>query len=191
MRFVSTTLSDVMILEAERHRDERGYFARTWCSRELAEHGLDPALSQCSVSFNARRGTLRGLHYQAPPHAEIKLVRCVRGALLDVAVDLRPDSKGFGQHVAVELSAENGRSLYIPRGFAHGFFTLADETEVEYFISAPYEPAAARGLRHDDPLFAIRWPGPVSVIAARDRDYPPARPAQFEELRGLVSSHGS
>ena len=191
MRFVSTTLPGVMILEAERHSDERGYFARTWCARELAEHRLDPALAQCSVSFNHRRGTLRGLHYQAPPHAEVKLVRCVRGALFDVALDLRPDSPHFRRHVGVELSAENGRALYIPRGFAHGFYTFADQTEVEYYISDPYEPRAARGLRHDDPLFSISWTGPIAVIAARDRDYPPAQPLQFEELRGLVSSHGS
>jgi dTDP-4-dehydrorhamnose 3,5-epimerase len=191
MRFLSTSLPGVTILEPERHADPRGYFARTWCVRELAEHGLDPALSQCSVSFNHRRGTLRGLHYQIPPHAEVKLVRCVRGALFDVAVDLRPDSPTFGRHLGAELTAENGRALYIPRGFGHGFYTLADATEVEYFISAPYHPDSARGVRHDDPLLRIAWPGPIEVVAQRDAEYPPARREHFEPLRGLLEPRAS
>ena len=191
MRFLSTNVPGVSVLEPERHGDARGYFARTWCARELTDHGLDPSLSQCSVSFNHRRATLRGLHYQLPPHAEVKLVRCIRGALLDVAVDLRPDSTTFGQHHAEELSAENGRALYIPRGFAHGFYTLADATEVEYFISVPHHPESARGLRHDDPLLRIRWPGPVEVISPRDAGYPPARREDFQPLRGLLESRAS
>ena len=170
MRFVSTSLAGVMILEPERHEDARGYFARTWCADELAAHGLDPSLSQCSVSFNQRWGTLRGLHYQVPPHAEVKLVRCLRGALFDVAVDLRPDSPTFRRHVGTELNPENGRALYIPRGFAHGFYTLTDSTEVEYFIGTPYHPASARGVRYDDPFLAVSWPGPVEVIAPRDAE---------------------
>jgi dTDP-4-dehydrorhamnose 3,5-epimerase len=186
MRFLSTSLPGVMVLEPERHQDPRGYFARTWCARELVEHGLDPSLAQCSVSFNHRRGTLRGLHYQVPPHSEVKIVRCVRGALYDVAVDLRPDSPEFGRHVATELTAENGRSLYIPRGFAHGFYTLAEGSEVEYFIGTAYHPAAARGVRYDDPFLGIAWPGPVEVIAPRDVEYPPARREHFEPLRGLL-----
>jgi dTDP-4-dehydrorhamnose 3,5-epimerase len=185
LRFLTTALPDTWLLEPERHADVRGYFARTWCAQELAGRGLVPGLAQCSVSFNHRRGTLRGMHYQAPPFAEVKLVRCVRGALLDVALDLRPDSPSFGRHVAVELSAENGRALYIPRGFAHGFYTLADASEVEYLISAEYRPEAARGVRFDDPRFGLPWPGRVEVIAPRDRDYPDSTPAQFEELRGL------
>lgn len=185
MRFLPTSLAGVRMVEQERHEDARGFFARTWCARELAEAGLEPALSQCSVSFNRRKGTLRGLHYQAPPHAEVKLVRCTRGALLDVAVDLRPDSPGFLQSVGVELTADNGRALYIPRGFAHGFYALADATEVEYFISTRYVPEAARGVRFDDSLLGLRWPGEVEVIAPRDRSYPDATRAQFEELRGL------
>jgi len=180
-----------MILEPERHQDVRGYFARTWCARELAEHGLDPSLSQCSVSFNLRRGTLRGLHYQVPPHAEVKLVRCLRGALLDVAVDLRPDSPTFGRHVAEELSVENGRALYIPRGCAHGFYTLVDSTEVEYLIGTAHHPDAARGVRHDDPLLAVSWPGPVEVIAPRDAGYAAARRQDFEVLRGLLEPRAS
>ena len=185
MRFLSSSLPGVFILEQERHEDARGFFARTFCTRELSAQGLDPSLAQCSVSFNHRRGTLRGLHYQAPPHAEVKMVRCCRGALFDVAVDLRPDSARFLSWVGVELSAENGRALYIPKGFAHGFYTLADATEVEYFISAPYAPDAARALRFDDPLLGVLWPGPVEVIAPRDRDAPDARREQFQELRGL------
>ena len=185
MRFVSTELPGVMVLEQERHADERGYFARTWCAAELASHGLAGRLAQCSVSFNRARGTLRGLHYQAPPAAETKLVRCLRGALLDVAVDLRPDSASFLRPVAVELTPENGRALYIPRGFAHGFFTLLPETEIEYLISEAYRPETARGLRWNDPLLSIPWPGLPAVIAPRDRDYPDARPGQFDELRGL------
>jgi dTDP-4-dehydrorhamnose 3,5-epimerase len=190
MRFLPTVLPGVFLLEPERHHDERGYFARAWCSRELAEHGLESGLSQCSVSFNHRRATLRGLHYQAPPHAEVKVVRCTRGALFDVALDLRPDSPSFGRHWGTELTVENGRALYIPRGFAHGFYTLADATEVEYLISTPYQPEAARGVRHDDPLFGVAWPGKVAVIARRDADYPSARPEQFQELEGLVERHG-
>jgi len=186
VRFVPTELPGVLVLEQERHADERGHFARTWCKEELSAHGLEPALAQCSVSFNHRRGTLRGLHYQAPPSAEVKVVRCARGALWDVAVDLRPGSAGFGRWVGVELTADNGRSLYIPRGFAHGFYTLADATEVEYLISTPYAPATARGVRFDDPRFGIAWPGPVTVISERDAGYPDSAPAQFEELRPLT-----
>jgi len=185
MRFLPTELPGVHLLEPERHTDQRGFFARTWCAQELAAHGLESALAQCSVSYNHRRGTLRGLHYQAPPHAEVKLVRCPRGAILDVAVDCRPDSATFGRHVAAELTPENGRALYIPRGFAHGFYTLQDASEVEYFISVPYHPQAARGVRYDDPLFSVPWPGPVEVIAPRDAAYPLASPGQFEELRRL------
>ena len=191
MRFLSTSLAGVRILEPERHEDPRGYFARTWCAQELAENGLDPSLSQCSVSFNHRRGTLRGLHYQLPPHAEVKLVRCLRGALFDVAVDLRPDSPTFGRHLGAELTAENGRGLYIPKGLAHGFYTLADATEVEYFIGTAYRPEAARGVRYDDSLFGVAWPGRVQVIAPRDAEYPPALREHFEPLRGLLESRAS
>jgi dTDP-4-dehydrorhamnose 3,5-epimerase len=184
VRFVTSAVGGVFILEQERREDARGFFARTWCTEELSGRGLEARLAQCSVSFNRRRGTLRGLHYQAPPHAEVKVVRCTRGALFDVALDLRPDSPGFLHWVGVELTADNGRALYIPRGCGHGFYTLADATEVEYLISSPYAPDAARVVRFDDPLFAIHWPGPVEVIAPRDRDAPLAGTGQFEELRG-------
>jgi dTDP-4-dehydrorhamnose 3,5-epimerase len=185
MRFLATVLPGVHVLEQERHEDARGFFARTWCARELSEKGLDGSLCQTSVSFNHRRGTLRGLHYQAVPHAEVKVVRCARGALFDVAVDVRPDSPSFRKWVGVELTADNGRALYIPKGFAHGFYTLADATEVEYLISTEYRPEAARGLRYDDGYFQVVWPGPVSVIADRDRDYPDASLERLQEMRGL------
>jgi dTDP-4-dehydrorhamnose 3,5-epimerase len=185
VRIASTPLPGVFVIEQERHADERGYFARTWCTDELAAHGLYSRVLQCSVSFNHRRGTLRGMHYQAPPHAEVKIVRCTRGAMFDVAADLRPHSQTFRKWFGVELTPENGRALYVPCGFAHGFLTLADATEVSYQISDRYEPEAARGLRYDDPFLSISWPERVRVIAARDRDYPDATLAAVEELRGL------
>jgi dTDP-4-dehydrorhamnose 3,5-epimerase len=185
MRFVRTAIPDAWVIEQDRHEDDRGFFARTWCADELAGHGLEARLAQCSVSFNHRRWTLRGLHYQAPPLAEVKIVRCSRGALYDVAVDLRPDSATFRRWVGVELTAEDGRALYVPRGFAHGFLTLADATEVSYLISAPYASEAARGVRYDDPFFGVVWPGPVEAIAARDRDYPDTTIEKLQELRGL------
>ena len=147
MRFVPTALEGVHVVEQERHADERGFFARTWCAREFTEHGLDPALAQCSVSFNRRRGTLRGLHYQAPPSAEVKLVRCTRGALFDVALDLRPDSPTFGKSFGAELTADNRRMMYVPKGFAHGYQTLGDNAAVSYLVSEFYAPDAEGGLR--------------------------------------------
>ena len=185
MRFVPTSLPGVHLLEPERHADVRGFFARTWCAGELKEHGLEAELCQASVSYNHKKGTLRGLHYQAPPHAEVKLVRCTRGALFDVAVDIRPDSPSFRKWVGVELTADNGKALYIPKGFAHGFYTLADATEVEYLISTEYRPEAGRGLRYNDAFFSIAWPGPADVIAERDSNYPDATLKALEELRGL------
>ncbi len=173
MRFVETPLPGVLVIEAEPITDERGFFARTFCAREFAGHGLSPHLEQSSLSFNQRAGTLRGMHYQAEPYAEAKLVRCIRGAIFDVALDLRPASPAYKRWFAVELSADNRRSLYIPQGCAHGFQTLCDNAEVSYAISAPYVPEAARGVRWDDPAFAIAWPPAASrVIAARDRSYP-------------------
>jgi dTDP-4-dehydrorhamnose 3,5-epimerase len=185
MRFLATSLPGVRLLEQERHEDVRGFFARTWCARELLGAGLDPGLAQASVSYNHKLGTLRGLHYQAPPYCEVKVVRCTRGALFDVAVDVRPDSSAFRQWVGAELTADNGRALYIPKGFAHGFYTLADATEVEYLISTDYRPEAARGLRYDDPFLSVVWPGPIAVIADRDRDYPNATVERLDEMRGL------
>jgi dTDP-4-dehydrorhamnose 3,5-epimerase len=159
------------VLEPEPVEDERGCFARLYCASEFASHGLNPQFLQSSVSRNTRAGTLRGLHFQAQPHAEAKLVRCTRGAIFDVALDLRRNSTGFRQWFGVELSADNRRMLYIPEDCAHGFQTLLDDSEVAYQISMPYVPEAARGVRWDDPAFGIRWPAPVSLMSARDREY--------------------
>ena len=175
MIFRETPVAGAWIVEPERHIDERGFFARTWCATEFARHGLSPRLVQASVSYNRRRGTLRGLHYQIAPYAEAKLVRCVRGAIYDVAVDVRPESPTFRHHVAVVLDADNRLALYVPEGWAHGFQTLADDTEVLYQMSAVYAPEAARGVRWDDPAFAIAWPPAERIIAERDRRYPDFR----------------
>lgn len=159
--------------------DERGWFARTFDAEVFAAHGLDPAVVQCNVSYNARAGTLRGMHFQADPHGEDKLVRCQRGALFDVIVDLRADSATRGQWFGVELTPENGRSLFIPKGFAHGFQTLADDTEVHYQMSTPYVPGAGDGVRWDDPAFGIEWPpAPAGgrIISERDAAYPDHAP---------------
>jgi dTDP-4-dehydrorhamnose 3,5-epimerase len=172
MIFRETPLPGAWVLEPERIEDERGFFARTWSRGEFEARGLDPTLAQCSVSFNRRRGTLRGLHFQIAPHEEVKLVRVTRGTVWDVIVDLRPESPTFKRHFSVVLSAERGNQLYIPKRMAHGFQTLEDATEVYYQISAPYAPEAARGYRWDDPAFAIPWPQPVTVISERDRQLP-------------------
>lgn len=172
MKFTPTRLSDAVLIEMEKHRDDRGFFARTMCVEEFGQAGLETHYPQSSQSYNARAGTLRGMHFQSPPHAEVKLVRCVRGAVHDVIIDLRPDSPTHMRWQGFELSAENGRSLYIPKGFAHGFQTLVDETDVLYLISYAYVPGVGAGLRHDDPAFGIPWPLPVSVISERDRTWP-------------------
>ncbi|HSK80867.1 MAG TPA: dTDP-4-dehydrorhamnose 3,5-epimerase [Thermoanaerobaculia bacterium] len=172
MIFRETPLPGVWVLTPERFEDERGFFARTFCRRDFEARGLDPDIAQCSVSYNHRRGTLRGLHFQIAPHEEVKLVRVTRGAVWDVIVDLRPDSPTFRQHFGVVLSADEGNQLYIPKGMAHGFQTLADATEVFYQISAFYAPEAARGYRWDDPAFAIPWPEPVTVMSEKDRNLP-------------------
>lgn len=177
MIFRETSLGGAFIIEPERIEDARGYFARTWCRDEFAARGLSSDLAQCSVSFNARKGTVRGMHFQAVPHAEVKLVRCTRGAIFDVIVDLRPGSPTRYQWTAVELGEEDQQLLYIPEGFAHGFQTLEDRCEVFYQISEPYHPECARGVRWDDPAFGIRWPLEVSMISARDRSYEPIAPA--------------
>jgi dTDP-4-dehydrorhamnose 3,5-epimerase len=175
MIFKDTGINGVWVIEPERLEDERGFFARTWDPDEFAERGLNPELAQCSISFNSVRGTLRGLHYQAAPHEEAKLVRCTAGSIFDVAVDLRPGSSMFRDWFGVELSAENRLALYVPEGCAHGFLTLADDSEVHYHISQAYVPEAGRGVRWNDPAFAIRWPGEVVVINERDGSYPDFR----------------
>jgi dTDP-4-dehydrorhamnose 3,5-epimerase len=170
--FRETPLAGAYVIEPEPREDDRGFFARVWCDAEFAAHGLDTKIAQSSISWNRRRGTLRGMHFQGPPHEEVKLVRCIRGALYDVIIDLRPASPTFTQHVAVELNAENRRALYIPRGFSHGFQTLEDDTEVLYQISEPYAPGSARGVRFDDPAFGITWPVRNPIMHERDRYYP-------------------
>ena len=172
MIFHATEIDGVRILEPERLEDERGFFARIWDTSEFAQHGLTDRLVQCSISYNRRRGTLRGLHYQTAPYEEAKVVRCTAGAIFDVAVDLRPGSSTRCRWVGAVLSAENRRALYVPEGCAHGFLTLTDDSEVEYKISEVYSPAAARGARWDDPAFGIVWPEKVAVINERDRSYP-------------------
>lgn len=171
VRFIETEINGVLIVEPELHRDERGFFTRTWSAREFREHGCAPDAVECNVSFNARAGTLRGLHFQIPPHAQPKLVRCTSGAVWDVAVDLRPHSPAFRHHVGVELAAGNHRQLFIPAGCAHGFITLEDDTEVLYQMSAAHDAASSRGVRWNDPAFGIQWPRPVSVILDRDNSY--------------------
>jgi dTDP-4-dehydrorhamnose 3,5-epimerase len=180
MVFQDTGLAGAVVIELDKIHDERGFFARSWCASEFAEHGLNGRLVQCNVSRNRAKGTLRGMHYQAPPHEEAKLVRCTMGAIYDVIVDMRRSSSTYLKSFGAELSAENHRALYVPEGFAHGFLTLTDESEVFYQMSEFYAPQAARGLRWNDPLLAIAWPGTVAVISERDRTYPDFRPEPSE-----------
>ena len=173
MIFRETKLKGAFIIEPERLEDERGFFARTFCQEEFKTHRLNPGMVQCNISFNKKKGTLRGMHYQVAPHEETKLARCTRGAIYDVIIDLRPDSPTFKQWVAVELTADNRRMLYIPKGFAHGFQTLEDNTEVLYQMSEFYHPECARGVRWDDPAFGIEWPpAEQRIISAEDQAYP-------------------
>lgn len=172
MLFLPTMLPGVYVIEPEPKADERGLFARTYCRDEFAAHGLCTAWPQCNVSFNTRAGTLRGMHWQAAPHEEVKLVRCTAGAALDVVADARPESPTYRQWVAVEITATNRRAVYIPGGFAHGFQTLVDATELFYQMSAVYVPDAARATRWDDPALGIVWPRPPVVISDRDARLP-------------------
>ncbi len=172
MRFTELEIPGAYVVDLEPHANSRGFFARTFCAREFAEHGLTTTVAQVNASFNHRRGTLRGMHYQDEPALEAKLVRCVSGAILDVLVDMRPDSPTYLRHAAVELSAANRRQLYIPQRCAAGYQTLADDTEVAYQVSEFYAPGTERGLRHDDPALGITWPLPVSEISAKDLAWP-------------------
>ena len=172
MIFNETKLPGVFEVHLEPNTDERGFFARSWCVKEFASHGLNSRLVQCNVSFNTRRGTLRGIHYQAAPHGEAKLVHCTKGAIYDVVVDLRPHSPTYKRWIGVVLSAENRGMLYMPEGCGHGFLTLRDETEVYYQMSEFYHPESAHGIRWNDPAFSIIWPEQVEVISERDRIYP-------------------
>jgi dTDP-4-dehydrorhamnose 3,5-epimerase len=172
MIFRETRLAGVFEIHVEPVRDERGFFARSWCRNEFIEHGLNPELVQCNLSMNRHKGTLRGIHFQSAPHQEAKLVRCIRGSIFDVAVDLRPQSATYMQWTGAELTADNRTALFIPEGCGHGFLTLEDNTEVFYQMSNYYHPEAAQGIRWDAPAFQIAWPAPVSVISERDRNYP-------------------
>ena len=172
MIFHETALKGAYVVQLEPHTDDRGQFARAWCREEFARHGLDVELAQGNVSINPERGTMRGLHWQVEPHAEIKLVRCVRGAIYDVIVDIDPQSPTFCKWIGVELTPASLRMLYVPAGFAHGFQTLLDDTEVNYLVSSPYAPKAGRGVRYDDPALAIPWPLPVTRISDQDRSWP-------------------
>lgn len=172
MRFVETPLAGAYVLELERLEDERGFFARTWCAEELATRGLESRIAQCNLSSNRRRGTLRGMHYQAAPHQEAKIVRCIRGAIYDVIVDLRHGSPTMRRWTSLELTADNRRALYVPKDFAHGFQTLTDDVEVFYEMSTPYASGFVRGVRWSDPALAIEWPIDDPILSERDRSYP-------------------
>jgi dTDP-4-dehydrorhamnose 3,5-epimerase len=183
MQFHDIGIAGSYLIEPERVVDERGFFARTWCRQEFAERGLDTSLVQCGVAYNRRRGTLRGLHYQVAPYEETKLVRCTRGAIYDVLLDLRSDSATFERWHAVELTAENRRELHVPRGVAHGYLTLSDDCEILYQISTAYQPSAARGVRWDDPAFGIEWPIAPEVISVRDASFP-----QWNGITGMAEA---
>lgn len=168
MIFTETKLKDAYIIDLELREDHRGGFARTFCAKEFEAHGLKPMVAQCNMSFNHKAGTLRGMHYQLPPAAETKLVRCTKGAIYDVIIDMRPDSPSYLQHIGVELTADNRRALYVPEMFAHGYQALTDGAEVVYQVGEFYTPGYERGLRYDDPAFGIEWPMPVTVISEKD-----------------------
>lgn len=172
MIFTEPKLSGAYVIEPEHHHDERGFFARVWCQHEWEARGLNPRLVQCNVSFNKKRGTLRGMHWQRAPHAEAKLVRCTIGAIYDVIIDLRPDSATYKQYYALILTPENRTMLYVPEGCAHGFLTLSDNTEVFYQMSEFYRPESQAGVRWNDPTFGVQWIDEVRVIAPRDMQYP-------------------
>jgi len=172
VNFTETKLKGAYIIDIREIADDRGFFARGWCEDEFKQHGLNPRVAQLNLGFNLKRGTLRGMHFQKAPKAEVKVVRCTRGAVFDVMVDLRPDSPTRGRWVGVELTEDNHRMLYVPEGFAHGYQTLADRSEIHYQTSEFYAPELATGVRFDDPVFGIEWPLPVESISDQDREWP-------------------
>ncbi|NOY43808.1 MAG: dTDP-4-keto-6-deoxy-D-glucose epimerase [Planctomycetes bacterium] len=178
MKFTETSLPGVYVVDIEPHVDDRGYFARVWCEQEFRDHGLNPQVVQINTIVSHVKGTLRGIHSQKAPHAEAKFVRCLRGSVYDVAVDLRPDSPTFQQWHAIELRAGDGRMFYLPEGCGHGIQTLEDQTEVSYQATAAFASSAAIGFRHDDPAFGIRWPLPVECLSEADRNWPMFNPVQ-------------
>jgi dTDP-4-dehydrorhamnose 3,5-epimerase len=189
MIFTPTTLAGAYLVDLERKEDERGFFARAFCQREFEDRGLRPVIAQANVGFNRRRGTIRGMHFQYPPSSETKLVRCTRGSIFDIIVDLRPESPTYLQHVAVELSVSNGRGIFIPERFAHGYQALEDDTETTYHVGDFYEPALEGGLPHDDPALGLSWPLPLSVISDKDRAWRPYAVVELE-LRSRMRADG-
>ena len=185
MIFTKTNIEGVAIVDLVVKRDDRGFFARSFCREEFIANGLEPMVEQCNLSFNYKKGTIRGMHMQIAPHPEAKYVRCIRGAVMDIIVDMRPGSPTRFQHVAVELSQDNRRGLYVPPFFAHGYQTLTDDAEVSYQVSGGYAPQAERGLRYNDPVLQLPWPLPVTVISDKDRSWPLLRdrdPAEFDHI---------
>ena len=185
MIFAETKLRGAFIIDLERREDERGFFARVFCQNEFRKHGLKPIIAQSNVASNLKMGTLRGMHFQYPPAAETKLVRCARGAILDIIIDLRPESETFLQHAAVELNEDNMRALYVPERFAHGYQTLCDKSDTSYQVGEFYTPAAEGGLMYNDLALGLSWPLPVSVISPKDRAYRPFSEIQRELVRRM------
>jgi dTDP-4-dehydrorhamnose 3,5-epimerase len=175
MQFTPLRLAGAFLLDLAAIDDERGFFALTWAPDAFTQRGLDPGIVQCNLSWNRRKGTLRGMHFQIEPFSEVKLIRCTRGALFDVIVDLRSDSPTFRQWLSVELTADNRRALYVPRGFAHGYLTLTDDVEAYYHVSTPFSPEHAQGVRWNDPAFGIEWPFEPTIVSAKDRAWPDVR----------------
>lgn len=188
MIFTETRLKGAFIIDLDRKVDERGFFARAFCQHEFRDHGLKPVIAQANIASNRRKGTLRGMHFQYPPKAETKLVRCTRGAILDIIVDLRPESPTYLQHVAVELTEENMRALYVPERFAHGYQALRDDTDTSYQVGEFYAPDTEGGLRYDDPRLGLEWPLPVSVVSPKDQAFPPLRDIEGELKRKMSLS---
>ena len=188
MIFTETKLKGAFIIDLERRNDERGFFARAFCQNEFREHGLKPIIAQANIASNLKKGTLRGMHFQYPPAAETKLVRCTRGAILDIIVDLRPESRTYLEHIAVELNEDNMTSLYVPERFAHGYQALRDGTDTSYQVGEFYAPATEGGLRHDDPQLGLQWPLPVSVISQKDLAFRPLREIEADVKRRMSLS---
>ena len=176
MNFLETKLKGSYLIELEKNTDERGFFARSYCRKEFEKYGLNSKVVQCNISFNKKKQTLRGMHYQTKPYEEAKLIRCTHGAIYDVIIDLRPDSSTYLKHYGVQLNEDNRLMLFVPEGFAHGFITLQDRTEIFYQMSEFYAPESAMGLRYNDPLFGIKWPEDAKIISNRDKNYPDFKP---------------
>lgn len=191
MLFTETELQGAFIIDLEPRKDERGFFAREFCQEEFKAHGLKPIVAQANLAYNVKAGTLRGMHFQYPPAAESKLVRCVRGAILDIIVDLRPESPTYLQHVAVELNEDNWRALYVPERFAHGYQALRDDTVTSYHVGEFYTPDAEGGLLHDDPALGLKWPMPVAVISDKDRAFRPYAEIEQEVRQRMSLRHAA